>query len=370
MWSCRRCAWKASKGLSALLIAGLAVIALGPAAADHTYTAEHFSLTVDGVACGSLRSVEGGGMSADVLSSREGGDPFEKKQLAHPRYNAIELQLSFAAGKPVYDWINASWKSNPQRRSGSIVGADANGRTQWETQFQNALLLETTIPALDASTKEPGYLTLAFLPERVAEHKGPAAAGAAAAAAAATGEPTRAKQFIVSNFRLELDGLDCTRVARIDPFTVKQEITTVSSGGEAREPTKVPGKLQFPNLVVTLAASGATAETWQGWAGDFVIAGRSDDRHEKNGTITLLGPDLTSVVARIRLHNVGICRFERTRSAVGGGAAGVEAGQHLTAELYIERMDLEAAGAGEQDRITPVGGNKPANPPQKTRVRG
>ena len=55
------------------------------------------------------------------------------------------------------------------------------------------------------------------------------------------------KQFLPSNFRLEIDGLDCTKVSKIDSFTVKQPIQT-DDIGDKRDYKKEPGKLEFPNL--------------------------------------------------------------------------------------------------------------------------
>jgi hypothetical protein len=158
-------------------------------------------------------------------------------------------------------------------------------------------------------------------------------------------------------------------VLRIDSFAVKQEIASAAPGSDGREASKQPAKLQFPNLVVTLAATGPTADSWEQWAEDFIINGRRDEHHERTGTITLLGPDMAGIVARVRLYNTGICRFERTRAGGGGASiASGDPGQRMTAELYVERMELEAAGAGEQDRpATPPAGKTPIVQP-RTRV--
>ncbi len=51
---------------------------------------------------------------------------------------------------------------------------------------------------------------------------------------------------LASNFRLTIDGLDCKTVNAVDAITIKP--------AAQRE----QGRLEIPNLVVTLAESGAT----------------------------------------------------------------------------------------------------------------
>ena len=78
-----------------------------------------------------------------------------------------------------------------------------------------------------------------------------------------------------ANFRLDSPGLDCTRVTKIDSFTVKQTFPSVN--GDVRE----PGPLSFPNLTVTL--SDQSAQTWQSWLNNFVIEGTTPTARRRPG---------------------------------------------------------------------------------------
>ena len=52
------------------------------------------------------------------------------------------------------------------------------------------------------------------------------------------------KAFVASNFQVAIDGLDCTKVSKVDSFTIKAKsrpttsarVASVEAGGDARVP--------------------------------------------------------------------------------------------------------------------------------------
>src|SRR5207244_933118 len=103
-----------------------------------------------------------------------GANYFIKKHIGHPKYEDFSLDIGFTMAKAIYDWIAASWSMNYQRKKGGIVACDYKLDAKSERQFFEALITETTIPAMDGSAKEPSYLTVKFAPEytRVAKASG------------------------------------------------------------------------------------------------------------------------------------------------------------------------------------------------------
>ncbi|MGZ4354398.1 MAG: phage tail protein [Gaiellaceae bacterium] len=302
-----------------------------------SYAVENFMLTLDGVQCGFVKSVGGGDVSAEVIQEPVGPSYFVKKHIGQPKYEDFTAQIGFGMAQAVYDWIAASWKMNYQRKDGSIVAADYTLKAQSERQFFNALLTETTIPALDASSKDAAYLTITFAPEYTKAVKGKGKLAPPAG---------KQKLFLPSNFRLELDGIDCTHVSKIDSFTVKQTVVT-DDIGDARDYAKEPGKLEFPNLRVTMTETGIA--TWESWFEDFVIKGNNDDSKEKSGAIVFLAPDLKTELGRVELFNVGIFALRAARQE-----AHDESIRRVTADLYCERMEFQAAGVGVVVEPKPV----------------
>jgi len=309
-------------------------------AGTRSYVSGSFMFNLQGVKCGFLKAVDGGAISAEVIEEKLGPDFFVKKHIGQPKYEDIELTIGFELVQDVYDWIAASWNMNYARKDGSIVATDANLQAKSERQFYHALITEVTIPALDGAAKDPAFLTVKFSPEYTREVK---AAGKLIAP-----KPEAQKRFLPSNFRLEIDGLDCTKVNKIDSLTVKQTVGT-DDIGDARDIVKEPGKLEFPNLRITLAEAGA--QTWVDWFEDFVINGNNDESKEKGGRIVLLSPDRKQELGRVELHGI----FSLRRQAPTG-----EAVARVVAELYCERMELRIG--------KPVAPQKPPIPLRPTPI--
>jgi phage tail-like protein len=289
------------------------------------YTSEHFFLNLDGLECGFLRSVEGGGISADVIQEQVGTDYFVKKHIGSPKYEDLLLQIDLSMDKRVYEWIATLWNGKYARKDATIFVADDNMQVKAQSELFNVMLTEVTIPAMDGSSKDPCYITLRLSPEysryKKASGKLPSGVGR-----------RKQKSWLPSNFKLEIDGLDATRVSKVDAFTIKQTLVTHPIG-EMREYQREPSKLEFPNLKITLAEN--YAKTWIDWHEDFVIKGNSSDSQEKNGSLTFLSPNLTSELARIKFFNLGIFRLAPEKAQAQSDQI-----KRMAAELYCERMDF------------------------------
>ena len=234
-------------------------------------------------------------------------------------------------GQPIYDWIAASWAKNYQRKNGAIVAADFNYEKKARREFRDALITEVTIPKLDAASKEPGYIDVTLTTEETLT-KGDTGPIQPAVNA-------KQKLWTTASFRLEIDGVDCTKVNKIDSFTVKQKIIE-SQTGDQRIGTKEPGKLEFPNLVVTF--NSASGPSWLSWFTSFVIQGNNGSDKEKTGRIVFLSPDLKSELAEIKLFGVGIYKLlDGVFDPVNEPSA------MMRAELYVERMSFKLPPGAE-----------------------
>jgi phage tail-like protein len=292
--------------------------------ASSRFAAGRFALELDGTLCGFLRSVEGGAITADVISEPLGSTYFRKKHIGQPRYEELALQLDLALDKSVYQWIADTWTGKSPRHDGSIVAVSSQQKAVSERRFFRAFLSEVTVPAMDAASKEPAFLTVKLAPEF---HRAKAGSGATAKIPVA-----KKKAWLPSNFKLEIDGLDCKKVSKIDALTVKQKAAE-DAIGELRDFAKQPTQLEFPNLRITLAES--SSQTWTSWFDDFVVKGLSGDANEKNGKLSFLSTDLKTVLGEVAFFNLGIFRLEPEPQAVA------EAVARIRADLYCERMELK-----------------------------
>ena len=251
-----------------------------------------------------------------------GPERFPKKHIGTVKYEEFTLGIDLGSSSDVYTWISDSWKGQAKPREGAIVETDARLDAKARREFHGALITETTIPVLDAASKAPAELTLRIAPELITRVK---ASGPARAPKAA-----KQKQWLSSNFRLELGDLETKTVSKIDAFTVKQSVSA-DDVGAVRLAQREPGTPEFPNLRVTFGQ--ASVQPWSDWFDDFVVKGNNGDDREKSGAIVFLDATQKQELGRIELRNVGIYALRRQPST--------EQVARLTAELYVESMELK-----------------------------
>jgi hypothetical protein len=288
-----------------------------------SYSAAVIGLTLDGINAGVLKKVEGGAALAEVVVEPVGPTNISKKHIAAVKYENLSFDVGFDS-KTILDWIASTWKGTPARKNGVLQIADYNYDVRAERQFSQALLIGTTFPALDAASKEPAFLKVTIAPELVRD--------AAGSGKIQLGASKSSKLWLPSNFRLEMDGLDASRVSRIAPLTVGQTVGE-SAVGELREYEKSAGGLTFSDLKVTMPESSGAS--WAKWHHDFVISGMNGDAQEKNGAIVFLDPTRTIELGRVSLFNCGIYRY-----GAEPVASNLDTISRVTANLYCERMEL------------------------------
>jgi len=139
-----------------------------PATGNRTYSAAHFALELDGKRdAGIFRSIEGGGVKTDVMSYQAGGVHEKWKQLGKPKFDDIKLQVGMSMSYPFYEWIAQFFRSEGERKNGAIVAADFYYKERARREFREALIKELTFPKLDATDKNPAYMTVALAVEEI-----------------------------------------------------------------------------------------------------------------------------------------------------------------------------------------------------------
>jgi phage tail-like protein len=301
-------------------------------ATSRSFVGRYFQLVLDGFEpAGYVRSVEGGGFKGELLAQQVGGQAYRVKGIHNPTIEPVTISVGMSMSKDFWDWVSKSWSGEVQRMNGSIITYDHNFKVVYEYEFKEALILETTIPALDASSKEVAFMTVKFQPEH-AEHKWDPGGEHMPAK-----HPASQKLWLPCNFRLEVDGLDVKKVFKIDSFTVKQNVKPMTCGPHWRYQIE-PTSLEYPNLSVTF--SMAAAEPWFAWHKDFVAHGKNGPDNEKTGAITLLSTNLEQELLTVDLKALGIVNIALEKS----DAAGQDTIRRVKAELYCEEMNFTYGG--------------------------
>ena len=285
-------------------------------------TGDRFVFMLEGVVCGLVTSPQGGTISAPVV--REPRGAFVHKRLGAPAPEPIELFLDLSLQKLVYEWINEFWQGQAIAKSGSLIALDANFHATTELQFENAVISATTVPAVDAISRTACALAVQLSPRatNLRNASGPVAGLA----------PTRKKAWLASNFRLNIEGLDTTRVSSVGALTIRNG--EKSAADRLRLPAGTSGAIDFPNLRVLFVEQ--SSKTWADWHDQFVVQGKNDDTQEKTGSLVFLSPDLQSQLGSVRFSGLGIYRLAR-EPTLPGGPINI---RRTVAELYCQRMDL------------------------------
>jgi hypothetical protein len=292
-------------------------------AEKRSYASGKFTLELDGYSAGFLKSVEGGGIKTDLISEPVGPHHVVFKHIGPAKYEDFTISVGLGTSAPLQQWIQDSWNHAYTRKNGSVIQADFDLREKFRRDFFHALVSEIGFPALDGSDKKPGYLTVKFSPETIHNRKGDGSLIKGVLGG-------QQKAWSHSNFEFLLDGMETSRVSKVDAFAVKQ--TAVEEGvpgGDAKE----PGKLEFPNL--SLYCSEEFIDPWTSWHEDFVIRGNCTQDREKTGAIKFLGPnvDKSKPLLTIDLRGVGImgCTPEKME-------ANADTIKRWKIDLYVEDM--------------------------------
>lgn len=294
-----------------------------------SFVGGNFVFTLDDIKCGFIKKVEGGSVSAEVVKNSPGGDYWERKTIGKPKYDPIKFSIGWAHTKNIFNWIKETWKHNFMRKKGTIEACNSKMEVQSILEFYEALIQEVGIPALDASSKEAAYLNLSLDPEYTRYKKGDGKKPSSEYG------KFQQKTWIPSNFRVEIAGLDCKKIRKVDALTVKST-TQRDEAGDQRDNPVIPGKLECPNVKITLSAQGA--DSWWNWHEEMVIKGNTE--MEKNIALVFLNQKRDKEISRVNLTNCGI--FKLSASA---GEAMADAVKTLDAELYAEEIDIEYADA-------------------------
>lgn len=219
---------------------------------QRTYTGGRFALDVDGFNVGFLKKFSGLAMEADIVTNDLGPDNVQKKHVSNVKWTPGKATVGIGMGKGLYDWIRAAFDKGYITKNGTFTSADFNYKAQSALTFSRALITEVTVPKLDGSSKDAAYFDVGFEAEEVRWAKG-------------GGEDIRGKigpkqkAWLCSNFRVEIGGLPCDRIATVDSFTWKCAVAT-DMVGIFVENSKHPAKVTVPDI--KLGISYADHQAW------------------------------------------------------------------------------------------------------------
>jgi hypothetical protein len=293
-------------------------------------------ITIEGHGSADASDLEGGYHVGDVVANTLGaagsagnagnagsaGGGQVSKHIANVRIAPI----AFSASPDAFLQLLSSFGKSATEVTGSIAG----GGSIPDRSFQGTLAA-AELSALDGSSKEPARIHLEIQPTQLRWEK---SAGDKPAAKLGS----KQKALLASNFRLTLDGpggpIPCERVARIDPISIRAAAAE-QSVGITREPSKAAPRLEYSNLVFSVAASDIAP--FLTWADEALVKGKSSSETERTATIALLDPSLKDEVFKVTGRGVGLI------SVSPESADASDAIKRFRVECYVESWEFSQA---------------------------
>ena len=310
--------------LRLLVVGGLLLLVGAQAERDKRgYATSRLVLDIDNVGSAAVSSITGGNVTADVVAEPVTGKGVAGKRLGQTRIVPVTVEV--AAGD-LAPWISQTLSGTALKVNGRILELDANNSVVAERQFTNATLTEFTLPALDASSREPARMKLTFQPEAITTKSGGGAKAPALSDA-------KAKRPLASAFRVTIPGVDCTGVAKVEPITITFKLVSAASGTD-RTSQKNIGETVAGDLVLTVA--DAKAGGFVQWHDQAVVRGDATGA-EKTATVELLTPDLKTAILTLEGQGVGIVTVRPP--AMPAGAA--DQARRVEAQMYVEQWRVK-----------------------------
>ena len=292
-----------------------------PTGERRSYAAGRYAIFLDGEMAGWLQSVEGGQAAGDAIAGKLGQYPVEAKHIAGVKYEDIRLSCGTGMSPHFYEWIKAATDSQYERRNGQIVTCDENFKAMSALDFSNAIITEVGFPALDAASKDAAKMTIKIRPEwtRINVRPGGSVSGMINTKAQ--------KKWLPANFRLQIAGLDCTRVNKIEAITVKQKVVE-NPVGTSRGYQKGAANVEVSKLVFTLPE--AQAESFYKEA-----VGKRGPGNGKTGQLDYLSEDMRESLFTLKFTDLVVVSLTSDKTGAGN-----EAIRRVKVEMYSERMQF------------------------------
>lgn len=298
------------------------------------YASGHFELNIDGHKTTSfLKAVEGGNPKQGVVSEATGSELTQMKHGGVWEIDPITIDFGMSGAKEILKWIQGSWRKDWSTRNGEIIHADFDLKATFVQEFSDAVILETTFPTLDGSSREGAYMKVKFQPQNVLLKKENGARTSGIMSA-------KQKMWLCSQFALHLDGIEgLEHINKIDSFTIKQNVKKFYSGDpDEKFPQLIPTKLEFPNLVCYMAEGHAHKVL--NWFNSNKGAKDMERKQQlQSGALEFNAPD-GRVVFRINLYEVGLANYQ-----VVSANANEDKIKRVKFELFVGRMDIDGDGA-------------------------
>ncbi len=164
---------------------------------------------------GFVQSFEGGSATGDVVAEKVGPDHIVHKHIAGVKYEDITVTVGTGMGRGLYELVKTVFDRKHLQKDMAFKCVDLNQNVTREMDVYRAVVTGVGFPELDAASKDVGHMTITFSPEYTRLKKGSGKLSQSLG--------VKTKQWVASNFRLTIPGLDRTRVSKVGALSLTVE---------------------------------------------------------------------------------------------------------------------------------------------------
>lgn len=310
---------------------------------NNHFSTGHFKLTIDGQSVTSyIKSVEGGLINAQAVEEPVGQFNLRGRHLGPRDIEPITIEFGMAGAKWALDLVDQFIHGRKHHRiTGEVHHADANMKSQYSFEFQNAVITEITLPKLDAAGKDSLMCRVKLQPQDI---KFTLASGAKLT----QDSIGRQKAWHTTNFRVTLDSVgELPYVTSVEALTIKLGHKPMQLPDMFR-PDVLPTKVDMPKLSIVqpLSRSHALVKWYQEAVANQLGDGTADTEgatggYETSGSIEYLDQTLKQVLYTVEFDGVGMEKFSIPKSEANAPAT-----KMAKFDFYITDIKVKANGGG------------------------
>ena len=267
------------------------------------------------IQCGFVQSVDGGNFKSEAIDNKIGLNQNVAKIPGKPKVDDITITMGLSVLPLIFPTIYDRTRNRTNRVSGAIVGMDREGGEQTRRTFQRAIVTEIGLPALKAGQGQAANITIKVSPELLKYETG--RQSKAPPNLFGSNELFAQKQANTADFSFQIDGISQPfnmKTAAVEAFTIKQNVIEHPIGSQL-EPRKEFGRIEFPNLVMTISQRAEWIKPMMDWY-DKSIRNQNFLGERRTGTLVYQSATGQEYL-RFDLDGVRIVAVEMSKHAGG-----------------------------------------------------
>lgn len=257
--------------------------AVQPNAVKHSYGSTNALLEIDGKAQQILTRFGGTSMRTDTSGTSDGG---AKKSRNVARPEDVKIELPIVPDDSVQAWITEALGNNTSARGIRILENDHKSVTRFVHTLGATAIHAVELHGLDNASKEGMTWELSLGPTQIRWEVGDGKSSSS---------KVGSKSKAATSFRLAIDGVETSRIQKIDPIRVElvPSATGLQSSRDGVGPRVAPIHLTF---------GGDDPSDWVAWFEE----GRTKSKGTRTAVLELLDPSMKEVLARVTFGGVAL----------------------------------------------------------------